>query len=106
MEVEYEGKTLADVSGNSCKLGPIYAKKEIFNPERIVTSTVKIVNSNYKFLPVKTDRTVSKDLIFDIMKEIFMIKVNTPIFLGDVIVKNILGSGANLVATKTVLHDN
>lgn len=106
MEVQYDGKTLINVTGNSCKLGPIYAKKEIFNPERTVTSTVKLINSNYKFLPVKTDRTVSKELIFEIMKIIFKIEVNTPIFLGDVIVENILESGANLIATKTVLNDN
>jgi CxxC motif-containing protein len=40
--------------------------------------------------------------MFDIMKEIFKIQVEAPVKRGSIICKNICGSGANLVATRTL----
>lgn len=102
LSVEYDDDHVISVSGNSCKKGPIYAEKELYSPERVVTSTVKINGAKHPLLPVKTDRSVKKAKMFDIMREIFKIKVNAPIKTGDIICENICDSGANLVATATI----
>ena len=49
---------------------------------------------------VKTDKPIPKELIFECMKEINQLKIDGPIKIGQIIVDNILNTGANLVATK------
>lgn len=102
LSVEHDDKVILSVTGNTCKLGPKYAAKEVFAPERVVTSTIKIEGAKIPLLPVKTDRSVSKDKMFDVMKEIYKFKVKAPVKRGDAICKNICNSGADLVATRTL----
>ncbi len=90
------------VKNNNCTRGIDYAVKEITSPERVVPSTVKIKGSFLKRLPVKTDKAVAKELIFEIMKEINKVEVTAPIKLGDIIIENILNTKANIVATRTM----
>lgn len=88
------------VTGNQCKRGVEYAIKEITNPTRILTSTVKIRNAHLNRLPVRTNKPIPKDKIFDCMKEINKVVVTAPIKVGDVVIKNILGTGADVVASR------
>lgn len=90
------------VSGNQCKRGETYGKKELINPTRIITSTVIVKGAIHNRLPVKTDGEVPKDVIFDIMKQLNNIEVASPISLGDVIIKNVCNTGINIVATRTL----
>jgi len=105
MRVEYEEKKIISVSGNDCKRGEKYAYDEIINPRRTLTSTVTVVlnssnNAKTKYLPVKTDKPISKDKIFDAMREINKIKIKSPfnIKMGDVIYTDFTETGINLVA--------
>ena len=102
LDVEYDENHIAKVDGATCKRGEKYAQKEIFNPERVITSTVRITGASIDFLPVKTDDTVSKKLMSRVMGEIFRINVNAPVKVGDIICTNIADSGANLVATRSL----
>ena len=88
------------VSGNQCKRGQIYAIKEMTNPTRIIPTTVKIKGAYVRRLPVKTNKAVPKEKIFDCMKEINKVEVSAPVKMGDVIIKDLLGLGVDVVATK------
>lgn len=90
------------LKGNGCKRGADYAIAEVTNPTRVLTSTVKLKNSALKRLPVRTDRPISKKLIFACMKEINRAEAKAPVKIGDVIIKNILGTGANVISSRTV----
>lgn len=90
------------VMGNGCNRGIPYAKKELTNPTRVVTSTVKINGGIHKRLPVKTSMDIPKGLNFAVMKELEKIELNAPIKVGTVIVKNILDTGADIVATRNM----
>jgi len=90
------------VSGNSCKRGETYGKMEIKDPQRIVTSTVAVTGSVYVRCPVKTDKTISKRLMFEAMKTLDRITVPAPIRLGQIIVKNVCNTGANFIATRDI----
>lgn len=92
---ELNGKKIVSISGNTCKRGEEYAKNECINPLRTVTSTV--MTKNGVPLPVKTDRAIPKDKIFECMKFINGAIAYTPVKTGDVIVKDVFGS--NIVAT-------
>jgi len=50
-------------------------------------------------LPVKTDRSVPLDKVFDVMNVIKSLKVSRPVKRGEVLVGKIAGTSANLVAT-------
>ncbi|WP_195938274.1 DUF1667 domain-containing protein [Romboutsia sp. 1001713B170131_170501_G6] len=90
------------VEGNTCKRGEKYGVEELTNPKRVITTTVRLENSYLNLLPVKTKESIPKDMMFDVMKELDTIKVSAPINVGDVIVKNILDTGVDVVSAKTV----
>lgn len=91
-----------NVTGNFCKRGDTYGKTEVTNPTRIITSTVKINSSILSRLPVKTDRPIPKEMIFEVMHEINKITLDAPIKTKDIIIENVLNTGANIVATRTI----
>ncbi len=96
---------VANVQGNTCPRGDLYARKEVTNPTRIVTSTVRVTGSNdcVVTVSVKTASDISKNKIFDCIKEIKNITVCAPVQIGDVIKANVAGTGVNIIATKNVV---
>ncbi len=88
------------VSGNRCPRGAVYGHNELTNPTRVVTSTVRIEGALYPRLPVKTDRPVKKSAVFSVMEQINRVSVQAPVRIGTVLVRNIAGTGADLVAAK------
>lgn len=90
------------VKGNTCKRGEKYGIQEMTNPKRMITTTVKLKNSYLQLLPVKTEDSIPKEMIFNIMKELDKVSVSAPINSGDIIVKNILNTGINIISTKTI----
>lgn len=61
LTIRMEGEQVIKVSGNTCKRGEIYARKEVTNPTRIVTSTVKVVNGKSDMVSVKTKRIFRRE---------------------------------------------
>ena len=90
------------VEGNTCKRGIDYGIKEVTNPTRILPTTVKIKNASLRRLPVRTEHPIPKKLIFECMKEINKVKVVAPIKSGDIIIKNIAGTGINVIASRSM----
>ena len=88
--------------GNRCREGKIYAAAEFQNPVRIFTATVLAKGSNRHLVPVKTDRPVPKTLLKELMRAVAHISLEPPVEMGQEIVHDILGTGANLVATGTL----
>lgn len=98
MEVDMENKFKA--TGNQCPRGQKYAVDELTAPTRVVTSSVKIEGGIYNRLTVKTANPIPKGLIFKCMDEINKVAVKSPIKMGDVIIKNVLDTGVDIVATR------
>ena len=46
LTVVMNGEEVVSVTGNTCKRGDVYARKEVTNPTRIVTSTVRNQKQN------------------------------------------------------------
>ncbi len=102
LEVTYDAEKITGVKGNDCARGKDYAAGEIFHPERIVTTTVRVKGAPIPVLPVKTEKSVPKDLSFKIVRAASKIIVNAPVRAGDIIIQNILGTNVNLIATRTI----
>ena len=90
------------VKGNSCPRGAMFGKQEWVEPKRMLTTTIRIHDALYPLLPVITSTSVSKAKIFDIMDACRKIQVNAPVQVNDIIVKNIAGSGVDLLASRSM----
>lgn len=90
------------VSGNACPKGEDYGKKELQNPTRTLTSTVRVEGAHIPRLPVKTDREIPKKDIFAAVRLLDSITLKAPVQLGDVVLADILGSGTSFVATRSL----
>ena len=88
------------VSGNSCLRGAEYGKNEILNPTRVLTSTVKLEGGLYRRCPVKTSAAVPKSKLFDIMQALNTVTLTAPVSVGQVVIENVCGTGADVIATK------
>jgi CxxC motif-containing protein len=88
------------VTGNGCPRGAEYGKKELTNPTRVLTSTVRIAGALHRRCPVKTDRDIPKGLMMRAMRELDGIELTSPVKRGNIVVENLLGTGANLIVTK------
>ena len=102
LTVEMEGNEVKSVSGNTCPRGDAYAKKELTNPTRIVTSTVRVSGGKLAMVSVKTQSDIPKDKIFDCVKALKDVEVPAPVKIGDVVLENVAGTGVNVIATKNV----
>ena len=94
-----EAGAFQSAKGNTCKRGAEYAKDEVTNPTRMVTSVVAVEGSKHP-LCVKTAKFIPKEKIFDCLKEIRKAKVTLPVHIGDVIVPNVCGTGIDVIATR------
>jgi CxxC motif-containing protein len=90
------------VSDNTCKRGADYAVNEVKDPKRTVTSTVKVSSGERLVAAVKTKTEISKNLIFELMKLINSVQVKAPVMVGDIIIKNALNTGVDVIATANV----
>ena len=89
------------VSGNTCPRGAAYARQECTLPERMITAVIPVSGSDLP-LSVKTASPVPKQLIPQVMKELGNLRVSLPVALGQPVLKNILGTGVDIVATRSL----
>ena len=90
LSVELDGTTVVSVSGNTCIRGENYAKNECTNPQRTVTSTVRCKNG--EVVAVKTAGTIPKEKMAECMNIINNKKIDLPVSIGDVIIKDVFGT--------------
>jgi CxxC motif-containing protein len=102
VNAEWNEIELQDTDHAQCKLAWEYIRGEIFDPRRTVTSTVRVEDGEIPLVSVKTEPSVPKAKVFDIMKHLAHVVVKAPVNVGDIVVTDILGTGSNIVATKKI----
>ena len=103
MEVEVETnasgqKKVLSVKDNGCKRGEQYAAKELINPTRTLTTTIKVEGGELLLVPVKTAGEVPKASLLQCMEVVRRASCKAPVKRGDVLIYDILGTGVNVVA--------
>ena len=99
--VSIDTETL-ETYGNACPRGAAYAKDELTNPTRTLTSTVAVSGAAIRRCPVKTDRPIAKSKLLAAAEALGKIHIAAPVRVGDVLAENFADTGANLVATRTL----
>jgi len=102
LEVELKGKEVISVKGNTCKIGLNYGKKECTNPTRVVTSSVLVSGGKNEIVSVKTEKDIPKNMMLKCVAGLKNVVVKAPVHIGDVVLKNVLSTGVNIIATKNV----
>lgn len=88
------------VTGNRCPRGEAYGRTEMENPVRTITSTVAVRGAMYPRCPVKTSAPIPKALIFEAMRTLDGLVLDAPVHLGQVVVRDVCGTGVDFVATR------
>jgi CxxC motif-containing protein len=91
---------LLEVRGWSCKKGDRYGRQEHTDPRRMVTTTVRASGGILPRLPVKTSEAVPKQLVVEVCRQLRDLTVPAPVAVGQVVLSNVAGTGADIVATR------
>lgn len=102
LSVTLENGEVTAVTGNTCPRGDAYARKEVTNPTRIVTTTVRVKNGVSPMVNVKTASDIPKDKIFDCVAALKDVVVTAPVAIGDVVLADVAGTGVDIVAAKNI----
>jgi CxxC motif-containing protein len=105
IDVVHDDSRIISTEGNKCEKSEEFVSQELIEPMRILTTTVRIQGSRWPVIPVRTDTAVPKRLFPRIMKRLRRAKLEAPINMLDVVVKNVAATGANVVATRTMPHE-
>lgn len=100
--VEMENGAVSKVTGNTCPRGDAYGRKEVTNPTRIVTSTVRVEGGTLPVVSCKTRTDIPKGKIFDVARALKTVTVPAPVTIGQVLVDNVADTGVEIIATKNV----
>lgn len=106
LEVEEDPDgSIVEVRGFSCRKGKTFAEREHHDPRRMVTATVAVDGGRWSRLPVHTTSEVPKDLVHDVVRSLRSIRLTAPIERGRVVVSDVLGTGADVVASRPMPAD-
>lgn len=101
MSVAEEGGEIK-VDGAQCKKGIEFAKAEMTNPMRSLTTTVKTVFADIPKLPVKTNGEIPKGKMLEAMNIIKTVLVTERLHAGDVVLPDVFG--VQIIATASMQH--
>ena len=93
-----EKRGILPVPGQGCPRGEAYGRSEYTCPVRTLTTTVLVTGGAEPLLPVRTDRPIPKEKLFDCMEIVRSLRVAAPVSAGQVLLEDLAGTGANLIA--------
>jgi len=98
--ITIENGKISKIEDLECQRGEEYVTRELEAPVRDFFITVRIKGAKIPVLPVRATQPIPKDKILDCVSELADVIVDTPVKAGDVIAKNLLGLGVDIIATR------
>ena len=102
ISAQVEDGAIVLIEGASCPKGTAYVNQELTDPRRNIATSVIVEEGELPLVSVKLDSPIPKNNIFEVMEEIKKLKVQAPVFVGQIVLKNVLGLDCNVIATKKV----
>jgi len=100
-----EGEKIINITGYGCPRGKEYAIQEFKCPRRVLTTTIRTTDGNQPLLSVRSSKLIPKKLLRECVNLLAGEKVSPPIKVNDVIIKNILNTEADIIATQNLPYD-
>ena len=104
LEVDRAGDGL-EVRGNQCDKGIGFADEEILYPKRNLATSVPLRGTESQMVSVGLSGPVPRDMISPVLSEIAGLRPEPPILRGQVLIPNVIGTGVDVIATRTVKGD-
>ena len=103
IKVTGEDGQIRNIENHGCSRGVEYASSEFISPCRILTSSVPVEGAKDKrMLPIRSSAPVPRDQLLPCMELIKKTKVNTSVQMHQTIIENILGTGIDMIACRTM----
>ena len=103
LQLVHENGKIMEISGYECNRGAKYAKQEFTDPRRELSTTVEITGARWKRLPVKVTGPVEKGRVMEAARKIHRLRVQAPIKLGQILIKDFMGEkGIDVVACRSM----
>lgn len=102
IRAEFEGDEIRSIEGHTCPKGRDYVQQEIVDPRRNIATSVLVDGGALPLVSVRLDRPISKKEIFRVMEAIGQVRLQAPATIGQVVLADVCGSGANVIVTKNV----
>ena len=102
LTAEIEDGVVTRVTGNTCRRGEEYAKKECVAPMRTVTGTVALLGGRLPVLPVRTNDEVPKAQVLAVAEALRKTTAQAPIHAGDAVLRDVCGTGVDIIAVKSM----
>ena len=102
LTVEVKRDANGSVTGNSCPRGDKFAHQELTCPMRVLTTTVAVSGGDEALLPARTAEAIPLALHAQAINLIRGLVVNAPIHMGDIVLKNLLDTNVNLIASMDI----
>lgn len=99
LTVTREGETVVQIQ-NGCKRGHEYARQELVDPRRMVATSVKVRGGIHPLMPVYTAAPFPKPRIPELLALLRSIELQAPVTLDQVVVRDALGSGIDVKASR------
>ncbi|SHJ81999.1 DUF1667 domain-containing protein [Hespellia stercorisuis] len=99
---EFEGTEIRRIEGAACARGEEYVRQELTAPRRTIASSVAVLGGTLPLASVRTTAAIPKDKIFRVMEEVKKVTLQAPVFSGQVVIRDVLSLGSDIVATKNV----
>jgi len=99
--VERKGEEEVIVTGNKCPKGAVYGREEMLSPKRVVTAVVRTDSQSFPYIPVRTDQSLPRALITELVGDLGHMLVHLPATGGTVLIADYRGCGVNVVLTRT-----
>ncbi len=100
--VTIEGDEIIDIKDYECNRGREYAILELTSPVRNFATSMIVEKGDMPIVSCRLSKSVSKDLMFDILDVIKKNSCVAPIHIGDVLIENVCESGADVIATRNI----
>lgn len=100
LKAEIEDGAVRSISGNGCRRGAEYARQECVAPVRVVTGTVAVDGGSLARISVKTAAAVPRSSVLSVMEAVHALRAEAPVRIGDVLCRDIAGTGVDLIATR------
>jgi CxxC motif-containing protein len=102
IDVVHDGDKIVSMEGNKCEKAQEFVRQELIEPMRILTTTVRLGGARLPVIPVRTDKPVPKRLFPHILRQLKGIELQAPVNMLDVVVSDVVNTGVNVIATRTM----
>lgn len=106
IDVELQNGNVVSMEGSKCEKGKEFVLQELEEAMRILTTTVPIKGAKWAMLPVRTDKPIPKRLLSKVIEQLADVELHAPVKMYHVIVKDVAGTDANIVATRNMKKVN